>query len=108
MTSTPLPASDSATCSVKPANVDRDHLRSQIQATYHDVASEPELGFYFHTGRPLTTMLGYTEADMDWLPAPTVDSFAGAGNPLSMGALSEGATLLLGSRAGFGTLLAAR
>lgn len=109
MTSTPLTGPDGAACSVKPANVDRDHLRSQIQAKYHDVASEPELGFHFHTGRPLAAMLGYAEADMDWLPPSAVESFAGTGNPLSMGTLPEGATVLdLGSGAGFDTLLAAR
>ncbi len=109
MTSTPLTNEHGQTCEVQPANVDRDHLRAQIQDKYHDVASQPELGFHFHTGRPLAAMLGYAEADVDWLPASTVDSFAGTGNPLSMGALPEGATVLdLGSGAGFDTLLAAR
>ena len=54
-------------------------------------------------------MLGYAEADVDWIPESTVESFAGTGNPLSAGTLPEGATVLdLGSGAGFDTLLAAR
>ncbi len=94
---------------MKPANVDRDLLRSQIQDKYSDVAAQPQLGFHFHTGRPLAAMLGYAEADVDWLPESTVESFAGTGNPLSAGTLPEGATVLdLGSGAGFDTLLAAR
>lgn len=109
MTSSIQAGQDGATCSVKPAMVDRDLLRSQIQDKYNDVATKPELGFHFHTGRPLAAMLGYTESDMDWLPESTVESFAGTGNPLSQGALPEGATVLdLGSGAGFDTLLAAR
>lgn len=54
-------------------------------------------------------MLGYAEDDVNWLPASTVESFAGTGNPLSAGALPVGATVLdLGCGAGFDTLLAAR
>ena len=109
MTSTPLTDGSAPTCDVKPANVDRDLLRSQIQDKYSDVAAQPQLGFHFHTGRPLAAMLGYAEADVDWLPESTVESFAGTGNPLSAGTLPEGATVLdLGSGAGFDTLLTAR
>ena len=109
MTSTPLTEDGAPTCDVKPANVDRDELRTQIQAKYSDVAVQPELGFHFHTGRPLAAMLGYSEADVAWLPESTVDSFAGTGNPLSAGTLPVGATVLdLGSGAGFDSLLAAR
>ena len=54
-------------------------------------------------------MLGYDEADIDWLPASTVESFAGTGNPLSLGRLSEGEAVLdIGCGAGFDALLAAR
>jgi hypothetical protein len=54
-------------------------------------------------------MLGYDRADVDWLPPDTVDSFAGTGNPLSVGRLSEDERVLdIGCRAGFETLLAAR
>lgn len=91
------------------ANVDRDQLRSQIQSKYADVARDPEKGFHFHTGRPLAAMLDYDAADVDWLPETTVESFAGTGNPLSMGRLSEGETVVdIGCGAGFDTLLAAR
>jgi SAM-dependent methyltransferase len=91
------------------ASVDREELRCQIQEKYTDVAVEPEKGFHFHTGRPLARMLGYAEADIDWLPPSTVDSFAGTGNPFSMGQLRPGdAVLDIGCGAGFDTLLAAR
>ncbi|MEX1253282.1 MAG: methyltransferase domain-containing protein [Dehalococcoidia bacterium] len=94
---------------VVPAALDREELRCQIQAKYTDVADEPEKGFHFHTGRPLAAMLGYDSESIDWLPRDTVDSFAGTGNPFSMGRLGEGETVLdIGCGAGFDSLLAAK
>jgi len=91
------------------AGVDRGELRRQIRAKYTEVALEPEKGFHFHTGRPLAAMLGYDDADVDRLPPSTIDSFAGTGNPFSMGRLAEGEVVLdIGCGAGFDTLLAAR
>jgi SAM-dependent methyltransferase len=97
------------TSGVKPANIDRDLLRGQIQAKYTEVATQPEAGFHFHTGRPLAMMLGYDAAEVDALPTSAVESFAGTGNPFSMGTLEPGATVLdIGCGAGFDTLQAAR
>ena len=93
---------------IRPAAVDREQLRRQISEKYTDVAIDPEKGFHFHTGRPLAAMLGYDLALVDRLPKGTVDSFAGTGNPFSMGALEAGETVLdIGCGAGFDTLIAA-
>lgn len=93
---------------VIPAKVDREQLRRQISEKYTDVALEPEKGFHFHTGRPLAMMLGYDAGDVDALPASTVASFAGTGNPFSMGRLNPGETVVdIGCGAGFDTLQAA-
>jgi SAM-dependent methyltransferase len=95
-------------CAVKPAKVDRDQLRSSIKDKYTAVANTPEVGFHFHTGRPLAKMLGYDLNDVDRLPAATVESFAGMGNPFAMGRLNPGEIVVdIGGGAGFDTLQAA-
>jgi arsenite methyltransferase len=92
-----------------PARVDRDALRTEISAKYTEVALEPEKGFHFHTGRPLAKMLAYPDDIVAWLPGSTVASFAGTGNPFSMGALNHGELVVdIGCGAGFDTLQAAR
>ncbi len=93
---------------VTAANVDRDELRRQIREKYTAVARQPEQGFHFHTGRPLALMLGYPAADVDALPPSTVESFAGTGNPFSMGRLRPGESVVdVGCGAGFDALQAA-
>ncbi|HYM14287.1 MAG TPA: methyltransferase domain-containing protein [Dehalococcoidia bacterium] len=93
---------------VTAAMVDRERLRRQISEKYTEVAREPRKGFHFHTGRPLAMMLGYDAADVDRLPEATVESFAGTGNPFSMGKLGSGDTVVdMGCGAGFDALQAA-
>ncbi len=66
-----------------------------------------DVAYSWHRG--FVEMLGYDMTDVDALPATTVDSFAGTGNPFSMGRLRPGEVVLdIGSGAGFDSLLAAR
>jgi SAM-dependent methyltransferase len=91
------------------ALVDRDELRRRISDKYRDVALNPELGFHFHTGRPLARMLGYPLDVVDQLPPGAVDSFAGTGNPFLFGDLAPGEIVVdIGCGAGFDSLIAAR
>jgi len=91
------------------SGVDRDELRARISDKYRGVATNPELGFHFHTGAPLARMLGYPDDVIAALPAGTVDSFAGTGNPFLFGDLLPGETVVdIGCGAGFDTLTAAR
>ena len=97
------------TTQVRAAHVDADILRGQIRDKYTDVALTPDKGFHFYTGRPLTQMLAYDQAIVDALPEGAVQSFAGTGNPFSLGDLCPGETVLdIGCGAGFDTLIAAR
>ena len=90
-------------------NVDREVLREAIQEEYEAVACEPERGFHFHTGRSLAEILGYQSEWLDGLPEGSIESFAGTGNPFSLGALAPGARVVdVGCGAGIDSLIAAR
>jgi len=89
--------------------LDVDRLRSAIRDEYHVVASEPMRGFHFHTGRPLARILGYEDAWLDGIPEPAIESFAGTGNPFSMGELRPGQHVVdIGCGAGIDSLIAGR
>ncbi len=91
------------------SGVDREQLRRFIAEKYSEVATNPELGYHFHTGRPLAEMLGYPRAVIDRLPAANIASFAGTGNPFLFGDLHPGESVVdVGCGAGFDTLLAAQ
>ena len=90
-------------------NVDREGLREAIQEEYDAVACEPERGFHFHTGRPLAEILGYRAEWLDGLAEGPIESFAGTGNPFSLGVLAPGERVVdVGCGAGIDSLIAAR
>jgi SAM-dependent methyltransferase len=89
--------------------VDLDILRRAIQDEYAVVAQEPEHGFHFFVGRPLARLLGYDDAWLDGIPEATIASFAGTGNPFSLGALRPGERVVdVGSGGGIDSLIAAK
>lgn len=91
------------------ASLDVEELRQAIRDEYAAVARSPQQGFHFHTGRPLAHLLGYDDAWLDTIPADTLASFAGTGNPFRLGALLPGERVVdVGCGAGFDSLLAAR
>ncbi|HKH90181.1 MAG TPA: methyltransferase domain-containing protein [Gemmatimonadaceae bacterium] len=111
--STPITASASSPplqgVSSAVAGLDVGALREAIREEYATVATEPERGFHFHTGRPLTRILGYEEAWLVGVPEPSIASFAGTGNPFSAGLLAPGERVVdVGCGAGIDTLIAAR
>lgn len=89
--------------------LDIDQLRQAIRAEYETVAQEPERGFHFHTGRPLAQRLGYDDAWLVGLPEAAIESFAGTGNPFSLGQIKPGERVVdVGCGAGIDSLIAAR
>jgi len=84
-------------------------LRDAIREEYDAVATHPERGFHFHTGRPLATLLGYADAWLEDIPDTALASFAGTGNPLGLGVPASGDHVLdVGSGAGLDSLIASR
>lgn len=90
-------------------DLDRDKLRQAIQAEYQVVADSPDHGFHFHTGRPLAHMLGYEDQWLEGIPAASIESFAGTGNPFSLGKPQPGSRVVdIGCGAGIDSLVAAK
>jgi len=86
-----------------------ESLRAAIQEEYSLVALEPQRGFHFNTGRRLAHLLGYSEEWLIGLSESSIASFAGTGNPFSLGTLNPQEKVVdIGCGAGFDSLIAAR
>jgi arsenite methyltransferase len=84
-------------------------LREKVKEKYREVARNPRAGFHFHTGRELARQLGYDETVFASLPEAAVETFAGVGNPFSLGSLTPGQRIVdFGSGGGFDCVIAAR
>jgi arsenite methyltransferase len=89
--------------------LDRGVLRQAIREEYAEVAADPQRGFHFHTGRPLARMLEYADEWLVGIPEPSIESFAGTGNPFSLGEIQPGERVVdVGCGAGIDSLIAAR
>jgi len=84
-------------------------LRAAISEEYTVVAVKPEQGFHFHTGRPLARLLGYPDEWLAGIPETSIESFAGTGNPFSLGQIRPGERVVdVGCGAGIDSLIAAK
>jgi arsenite methyltransferase len=91
------------------AGLDVEVLQDAIRDEYARVASDPGQGFHFHTGRRLARLLGYQDTWLEGVPEGTIASFAGTGNPFSLGVLRAGDHVVdVGCGAGIDSLIAAR
>ena len=89
--------------------LDVARLRRAIQEEYAEVATDPTKGFHFHTGRPLARILEYPDEWLTGIPEVSVESFAGTGNPFSLGTLEPGENVVdVGCGAGIDSLIAAK
>ena len=93
-----------------PVGFDVDRLRDQVLATYERVARDPDGEFHFHRGAAYAAQyLRYDAAELAHLPAECTARFAGVGNPLRVGPVHRGETVLdHACGAGMDALLAAR
>lgn len=89
--------------------LDVEVLRSEIRKVYANVASDPKRGYHFHTGPEYARdRLGYPQELLDRVPAEISASFAGVGNPFSLGPIRAGEVVLdIGSGAGMDSFIAA-
>ncbi len=89
--------------------LDVESLRRAIQEEYTLVAAEPDRDFHFHTGRRLAAILAYNGEWLDDVPEATIASFAGTGNPFSLGRLTAGEHVVdVGCGAGIDSIIAAK
>ena len=88
-------------------NVSKEQLLAEISKEYAQVAVDPHKGYHFHTGCDAANIIGYDESLYANLPADNVDSFAGTGNPFSLGPINKGDVVVdIGSGSGFDSLIA--
>jgi SAM-dependent methyltransferase len=88
--------------------VDVDELREKVKVMYRAVATEPSGTFHFEMGRDLAQRLGYSEDDLDRVPAEAIESFAGVGYHLGLADIATGERVVdLGSGSGMDAFIAA-
>ncbi len=87
----------------------KDNLLAAVKERFAAVAASPGQEKNFPIGPDSAKNLGYDPQEIDTLPLPVTESFCGVGNPLGLGELRPGHTVLdLGSGAGMDSLLAVR
>lgn len=96
-----------ATC---PIDLDIAQLRTSVRAVYTRVAHDPGGEFHFHRGAEYAIrLLGYDPVELEAIPERAKSRFAGVGNPLALGPIASGETVLdHACGAGMDLLLAAR
>jgi arsenite methyltransferase len=92
-----------------PVDLDTRMLRFEISSIYGRVAVEPTAEFHFHRGPAYAAeFLGYDAEELASLPLECSASFAGVSNPLAIGPIRAGETVVdIGCGAGMDLLLAA-
>lgn len=90
------------------AAFDPKELESKVKAMYRSVAENPHGDFHFEMGRAMAERLGYSPADLDRVPAESIESFAGVGHYFHLADLKPGDMVIdLGSGSGMDTFVAA-
>jgi ubiquinone/menaquinone biosynthesis C-methylase UbiE len=88
---------------------DPKELETKVKAMYRSVAENPHGDFHFEMGRTMAERLGYSSADLDRIPAESIESFAGVGHYFHLADLKSGDIVVdLGSGSGLDTFIAAQ
>ena len=78
-----------------PIDLNKAALRTEISNVYGRVAAAPEGDFHFHRGPAYAAeFLGYDAVELGRLPAACTASFAGIANPLAIGSIHAGETVV--------------
>ena len=86
-----------------------EEIHAAVEQRFDQVARSPTQEKRFPVGPASTKKLGYDPQQIDGLPTSVTESLCGVGNPLALGELRLGETLLdLGCGSGLDSLLAAR
>ncbi len=86
-----------------------EDIQRAIEERFRRIALAPEQEKKFPLGPESARRLGYDPRELENLPAQVVESFCGVGNPLALGEIRPGDTVLdLGCGAGLDSILAAR
>lgn len=87
--------------------VDKLNLEKKVKSMYRDVALNPKGNYHFEMGYDLALRLGYSTEQLNRIPAPSVDSFAGVGYHFGLAAIKPGDKVLdLGSGSGMDLFIA--
>jgi SAM-dependent methyltransferase len=88
--------------------VDAADLERRVKDMYTQVALEPQAQYHFEMGREMASRLGYTDEELDVVPAASVESFAGVGYYFGRANLRAGEQVVdLGSGSGMDSFIAA-
>jgi ubiquinone/menaquinone biosynthesis C-methylase UbiE len=88
--------------------VDAADLERRVKDMYTQVALDPHGRFHFEMGRAMARRLGYTDAELDAVPAESIESFAGVGYYFALADLRHGEDVVdLGSGSGMDSFIAA-
>ena len=93
-----------------PVDFNTHKLRDHVETTYDRLARDPAGGFHFNKGIDYACdILKYDREELQALPKDCTARIAGLGNPLRIGPIEPGETVLdIGCGAGTDLLLAAR